>query len=236
MKYGPIEVIKNITFDILPGEFASIIGKSGCGKTTLLKIIARLLKPTNGEVSLNTGSDPPLNSFKGYVQQEMNLFPHLTVRQNIGFPLGLKSFRHLKSKRIDIINSLLEIMKLSEFADYYPDQLSGGMKQRVVIARALSIHPDVLLLDEPFSFLDEVTREELQDELYRIWLKFRPSIIMTTHSVTEAVYLSEKIIILSDRPAEIKRIVEVNFGSREDLRNSDSYFAKQKEVRKIFIE
>jgi NitT/TauT family transport system ATP-binding protein len=149
-------------------------------------------------------------------------------------PLELKSYSHLWNRREKIVSSLLEMMSLKEFRDYYPDELSGGMKQRIAIARALATEPDILLLDEPFSSIDEITREGLQDELYRIWKVFKPSILMTTHSIAEAVYLSEKVVVLSDRPAVVKEIVEVRFPERKNLRKSTEYFEKQMEVREIF--
>lgn len=233
--FGNLEAIKEIQFGIPLGQFTSIIGRSGCGKSTLLKIVAGLIKPTKGEVIFdnNEGCAIYFPSI-GYVPQEIALFPNLTVRENIGFPLKLKSFSHLKSKAKEIVDSLMKTMGLYDFRDYYPNVLSGGTKRKVSIARAFSINPDLLLLDEPFSSLDEITREILQDELYRIWLKFKPSIVMTTHSIAEAVYLSERVVILSDRPATIKGIVEINFHSRDDLRIKEEYFLKQKEVRGIF--
>jgi len=229
-----LEAIKDISLDIAPGHFVSIIGRNGCGKSTLLRIIAELIPPTRGKMVFDSegGNVLPPHSV-GYVQQEETLFPFLTVRENIGFPLGTKSFSHLKPKKDKIVDSLLDMMNLREFQDFYPHKLSGGMKQRTMIARALSTKPSLLLLDEPFRSLDEPTKEQLQDELHAIWSEFKPSIVMATHEIEEAIYLSERVVILSDRPATVKGIVDVNFSSREDLRNSQELLRIKKEIRRI---
>jgi len=198
--------LDDVSADINPGEFVALLGASGCGKSTLLRIIAGLEKPTRGEMVFNgkpiRGTDPR----RGLVFQDHTLFSWLTVKQNIEF--ALKSTKQLSEKKHEI-EKWISLAGLTEFADNYPHQLSGGMRQRAALVRALSVSPDALLLDEPLGALDSFTRMTLQDELIRLWKERENTMIMVTHDVDEAIYLSQRIIIMSPRPGRISKIVNV---------------------------
>jgi NitT/TauT family transport system ATP-binding protein len=207
------------------------MGPNGCGKSTLLKIIANLLQPTRGRVVYDGAGKYSI----GYVQQVNTLVPSLTVEENVGLPLTIARFSHLKTRKNEIVGSLLALMRLEEFRDRYPGQLSGGETQRVMIARALSVEPDLLILDEPTRSMDQIAEENTEDELYKFCTELRPdaSVVMVTHNIEGAAFLSKEIVVLSDRPSTVKGIVKVDFSSRDDLRNSEEFFLIQKEVRKI---
>ncbi|MEE9525134.1 MAG: ABC transporter ATP-binding protein [Candidatus Woesearchaeota archaeon] len=197
-KNNTVKALKDISLEIKEGEFVSFVGPSGCGKTTLLKIIAGLISPTKGEISFD-GCD---GKNMGLVFQNHVLLPWRTVKQNIMLPAEL-----LKK---DIgINEITELVGLTEFSESYPFELSGGMKQRVAIARALVLHPEILLMDEPFGSLDELMRNKLNMDLLKIWRKVKTTILFVTHSVSEAVLLSDKVVILSPRPGIIEEILEI---------------------------
>lgn len=202
-----VEALKDVNLEIQDQEFACLVGPSGCGKTTLLRIIAGLETPTTGSVTIDgtviTGPDPK----RGMVFQEYSLFPWRTVIDNIGFGLEMKGVP--KAERQEIAGRYLEMVGLAEFRDAYPFELSGGMRQRVAIARALANDPDVLLMDEPFGALDAQTRNQMQKELLSLWDKTKKTIIFVTHSVDEAVYLADRIIVLSERPGTVQEIIEV---------------------------
>lgn len=199
-------VLDNVSADIRPGEFISLLGASGCGKSTLLRIVAGLEKPTKGETVFNDnpirGTDPR----RGLVFQDHTLFSWLTVKQNIEF--ALKSTKQFINKKHEIEN-WIALAGLTEFADNYPHQLSGGMRQRAALVRALAVSPDALLLDEPLGALDSFTRMTLQDELIRLWKERGNTMIMVTHDVDEAIYLSQRIIVMSPRPGRISKIIDV---------------------------
>lgn len=199
-------VINDMNFTINAGEFISIVGASGCGKSTLLRIIAGIESPTNGSLlcdgNIINGTSPD----RGMVFQEHALFPWLTIRKNIIF--ALKSSGRYKDNAQNI-NPLIEKVGLKEFANAYPHQLSGGMRQRAAVIRSLAVSPNVLLLDEPLGALDSFTRMVLQDEIIRLWKERENTMVMITHDVDEAVYLSNKIIVMSPRPGRITEVVEV---------------------------
>jgi sulfonate transport system ATP-binding protein len=202
---APLAVLRNISFDVGPGEFVSIVGASGCGKSTLLRLIIGLDTEYDGEIVLGSRRIEGPCAERGLVFQEHRLFPWLTVRQNIG--LGLES---LDAAEIDSrIAENIALVGLSGFENVYPHQLSGGMAQRAAIARALVTRPDILLLDEPLGALDSLTRAYLQNELLRIWQRERITMIMVTHDVEEAAYLSDKIVVMEPRPGRIKAVVPV---------------------------
>jgi NitT/TauT family transport system ATP-binding protein len=207
---GAVEVLRQVTFDVADQEFVSIIGRSGCGKTTLLRIIAGLERASAGEVLLDQGNALKSVSIpgpdRGMVFQEHFLFPWRTARQNIEF--GLEFLEKDRHRRHEIAREYLKLVNLEEAGDRYPSQLSGGMRQRVAIARALATDPKILLLDEPFASLDTQTRSIFHDELLRIWRVTRKTILLVTHSIDEAVYLSDRIVVLKPNPGEVLEIVQ----------------------------
>lgn len=198
--------LDNINLFIGEGEFITLLGASGCGKSTLLRIIAGLEVPTIGKVLFDGKPIQGTDSKRGLVFQEHTLFAWLTVKGNIEF--ALKSVRQCQDIK-GLVNSWLSIAGLSEFADNYPHQLSGGMRQRAALVRALSVSPEVLLLDEPLGALDSFTRMNLQDELIRLWQERRNTMVMVTHDIDEAIYLSQRIVVMSPRPGRITKILEV---------------------------
>ncbi len=203
-----VVALSDINLDVADKEFVCFIGPSGCGKTTLLRITAGLEKPDSGTLTVNnepiTGPGPD----RGMVFQEYSLFPWRTVLKNITFSLELKKIP--KSEREKISRDFLELVGLSKFADSYPHELSGGMKQRVAIARALVNDPDVLLMDEPFGAVDAQTRNRLQHELLNIWEKKKKTVLFITHSVDEAVFLADKVVVFTARPGRIKEVFSID--------------------------
>jgi NitT/TauT family transport system ATP-binding protein len=199
---GGLPALRNVTFSLYPQEFLCVVGPSGCGKTTLLKLIAGLIDPTTGDVLFE---GKPLTKPRrriGFVFQQANLMPWRTVDENIALPLELQGMSRegIKEKAA----SLLRLVGLSGFEDSYPRDLSGGMAQRVAIARALIHDPEILLLDEPFGALDALTRERMGTELMRIWSAEKVTVVMVTHSISEAVLLSDRILVLSPRPGDLR--------------------------------
>jgi NitT/TauT family transport system ATP-binding protein len=209
-----INVIKDISFHIKSGEFLSIVGPSGCGKSTLLEIIAGLIKAKHGNIILNTDRI-------SFVFQNFALFPWLTVRENIEFGLKIKNIP--KAERKKISEEKIEEIGLKGFENKYPIELSGGMKQRVGIARALAINPELLLMDEPFSSLDVITAEKLRAELLEIWKKYKMTIVMVTHLVDEAVELSDRVLIFGKRPTYIKETITIDSVKPRDKRSHEYY-------------
>jgi ABC-type nitrate/sulfonate/bicarbonate transport system ATPase subunit len=189
-----------------PGEFVSIVGTSGCGKTTLLRIIAGLEIPTRGEVICGDEKVLGTSPDRGLVFQEHTLFPWLTVRKNMQF--AIESSRQKKANS-EMIDSLLKTAGLYDFANSYPHQLSGGMRQRAALIRSLAVVPSVLLLDEPLGALDSFTRMTLQDEIIRLWNEYGNTMMLITHDVDEAIYLSQRIVVMSPRPGRITDIINV---------------------------
>jgi NitT/TauT family transport system ATP-binding protein len=212
---------------IASGEFVSLIGPSGCGKSTLLRLIANLIEPTSGELVVNNKSakQARLDQDYGMAFQQSGLFEWRTVAKNIELPLELKGWD--KSKRHERALEMLELVKLSDFANHFPWQLSGGMQQRVAIARALAVHPSLLLMDEPFGALDEMTREHMQSELLSICRASGTTVVFVTHSIPEAVYLSNRVVVMSPRPGRVTEIVDVSIeGERNDATRDNSAFFK----------
>jgi sulfonate transport system ATP-binding protein len=202
----PLPVLKNVTFDVGAGEFVSIVGASGCGKSTLLRLIIGLDTDYDGDIVLGSRRIEGPGAERGLVFQEHRLFPWLTVRDNVA--LGLENLDPVEADAR--ISENIALVGLCGFENAYPHQLSGGMAQRAAIARALVTRPDILLLDEPLGALDSLTRTYLQNELLQIWQRERITMIMVTHDVEEAAYLSDKIIVMEPRPGRIKSIVPVN--------------------------
>jgi len=205
-----VTALSGIDLDVQPQEFISLIGPSGCGKSTLLRIIGDLIDPTEGVVEVNgkPASQARRDHDYGIVFQEAVLYDWRTVAKNIALPLEL--LRWSREKRTQRVNELLRLVELDGFEDRRPWELSGGMQQRVAIARALSFDPALLLMDEPFGALDEMTRERLNMELLRIWEASGATIVFVTHSIPEAVFLSTRVVVMSPRPGQIADIVEVD--------------------------
>ncbi|HEX2581363.1 MAG TPA: ABC transporter ATP-binding protein [Dongiaceae bacterium] len=205
---GPVEALSKIDLAVRPGEFISLIGPSGCGKTTLLRIIADLEQPSEGSIQVN-GLSPSANRLArgyGYVFQAPALFPWRSVAGNVALPLEIMGLG--RAERDQRVQKYLDLVSLSDFRRKFPWQLSGGMQQRVSIARALSFEPQLLLMDEPFGALDEITRDRLNVELLRLWEKTQKTVIFVTHSIPEAVLLSSRIVVMSARPGRIVDIIE----------------------------
>jgi NitT/TauT family transport system ATP-binding protein len=207
--------LQNINLHVYPGEFVCIVGASGCGKSTLLNIIAGLTPPSSGQVLVDGESVPGPGADRGMVFQHFSLFPWLTVADNIGFGLQL---RRIPQKEVQQrINYYLDVVNLTQFARSYPKQLSGGMKQRVAIARALANEPEVLLMDEPFGALDAQTKEQMQQFVLELWEKTRITVLTITHDVEEAIFLSQRIYVMSARPGQIKEEILVDLPAHRDL-------------------
>jgi NitT/TauT family transport system ATP-binding protein len=228
-----VDALVDIDLTIELGEFVSLIGPSGCGKSTQLRLIANLTEPTTGEVVVNgkPARQARLDQDYGMAFQQAGLFDWRTVTKNIELPLELKDWG--KAERRQRALEMLDLVKLSEFADHMPWQLSGGMQQRVAIARALAAHPALLLMDEPFGALDEMTREHMQVELLRICRETATTVVFVTHSIPEAVYLSTRVIVMSPRPGRITDTIDVDLGPDRDIdtREATAFFAKITQVR-----
>jgi NitT/TauT family transport system ATP-binding protein len=228
-----VDALVDIDLSIHPGDFVSLIGPSGCGKSTLLRLIANLIEPTSGTVLVNgkSAKQARLDQDYGMAFQQSGLFEWRTVRKNIELPLELKGWS--KAKRQARADEMLELVQLADFGAHMPWQLSGGMQQRVAIARALASHPPLLLMDEPFGALDEMTREHMQAELLRICAAAETSVVFVTHSIPEAVYLSNRVVVMSPRPGRITDVIDVQLGSNrdEDTREEDLFYKKITEVR-----
>ncbi|MFH1966407.1 MAG: ABC transporter ATP-binding protein [Patescibacteria group bacterium] len=222
--FSSLNVLNDISLEIKEREFVSIIGPSGCGKTTLLKILGGLLPPSRGNITIKDNSlDVAIKRRDfGFVFQNPVLLPWRTVLQNIELPLEIIGDQTPLAES----EKLLELLGLKDFGKYYPKALSGGMKQRVAIARALVFNPDILLMDEPFGALDELTRERLNLELLKIWEQTHKTIVFVTHSISEAVFLSNRVIVLSERPAKIDEIKEIDlpFPRTIAVKQSKEYF------------
>jgi NitT/TauT family transport system ATP-binding protein len=221
---GGVTALKDIELEVGSGEFISLIGPSGCGKSTLLRVIGDLVEPSSGEILVNgkTAHRARLDRDYGIVFQAAVLYDWRTVAKNIALPLELLGWG--RAKRAERVAEMVELVELGGFEKHYPWQLSGGMQQRVSIARALSFSPALLLMDEPFGALDEMTRERLNAELLRIWAETGSTVIFVTHSISEAVYLSTRVVVMSPRPGRIRSVVPIDlpqprtFETREDPR------------------
>lgn len=208
-KQSETKALENVNFNILDSDFVSIVGPSGCGKTTILSLIAGLLVPSSGEIILDGKKVTGVNTEIGYMFQKDNLFDWLTVEKNVLFALKLQKKDNPENVRF--VYNLVEKYGLKEFLNHYPSELSGGMRQRVSLIRTLATRPKLLLLDEPFSALDYQTRLDIQNIVYKIILDEQKTAILVTHDISEAIAMSNKIIILSKRPASVKQIIDINF-------------------------
>ncbi len=234
-KQGEVVALSGIDLDVAPGEFISLIGPSGCGKSTLLRIIADLDSPTSGAVEVfgTSAHQARLDQRYGIAFQQAGLLPWRTVAGNIALPLELHGVG--PAERAARVDELVALVGLGDFAQKFPDQLSGGMQQRVAIARALAEKPALLLMDEPFGALDEMTREYMQTELLRIAAETGAAVVFVTHSIPEAVYLSDRVVVMSPRPGRIADVVPMRLGRAadraDDLREDGAFFEMITAVR-----
>ncbi|GAB3527132.1 ABC transporter ATP-binding protein [Phytohabitans suffuscus] len=228
-----VVALTGVDLTVGSGQFVSLIGPSGCGKSTLLRVVADLVPPTGGTVTVagKPARKARLDQEYGIAFQQAGLFDWRTVRRNVELPLELRGAS--RAQRRERAREMLDLVGLADFAGHYPPQLSGGMRQRVAIARALAVHPPLLLMDEPFGALDEMTRERLQDELLRICARTGTSTIFVTHSIPEAVYLSDRVVVMSPRPGRITDVIDIDLGERtEATRQSAGFFAGITKVRR----
>lgn len=221
---GQVYALENVTFRISAGEIVCIVGPSGCGKSTLLKILAGLIEPTSGRVRFSNGSsDSGIRT--ALIFQEHGLFPWMTILDNVAF--GLENLGVGKVERQQKAQEFLEQLGLGEFSHYYPSELSGGMRQRAVIARAVLVEPNLLLMDEPFSGLDAQSKLVLQEEMLHIWKTFQQTVIYVTHEIEEAILLGDRVLLMTGRPGSIKEDIEVLLERPRDLRDRDQSFVRE---------
>jgi ABC-type nitrate/sulfonate/bicarbonate transport system ATPase subunit len=225
MHFGAVDVLRDINLDVLEGELVCILGPSGCGKSTLLNIAGGFLAPAAGEVTIDGEIVRGPDRRRIFVFQERGVFPWLTVNDNIGFGL----FDLTVSERRARIAHYVQLVGLEGFERSYPRELSGGMKQRVEVARALAVNPDVLYLDEPFGALDSITRLQMRGELLRIWGAEKKTILFVTHDIEESVQLADRVVVLTARPGRIRRIVDIDVPHPRDL-SSPRYLALRDEI------
>ena len=232
---GNTVALEGIDLEVAPREFVSLIGPSGCGKSTLLRIVGDLIQPSSGEVVVNGKSahQARVDRDYGIVFQDAVLYDWRTVSKNIALPLEMAGWD--RAKRARRVEEMLELVELAGFGDHHPWQLSGGMQQRVSIARALSFSPPLLLMDEPFGALDEMTRERMNSELLRIWEEAGATVVFVTHSIAEAVFLSTRVVVMSPRPGRITGVVEVDLPQPRGVRTREEpRFAELvREVRRL---
>ena len=222
-----VEAVTPVDFDVAPGEFVSLVGPSGCGKSTLLNILAGFVEPSAGQAFVGDEPIRAPNIDRGMVFQDYALFPWLSVIENVEFGLERKGIR--KRERRDIALDYLGTVGLADFATKRTHELSGGMKQRVAIARAFATEPSIILMDEPFGALDALTRRFLQTQLLRIWQEHRKTIVFVTHSVPEAVTLSDRIVVMTARPGRFKAVLDIGLDHPRDFR-SDEFHAFERQV------
>jgi NitT/TauT family transport system ATP-binding protein len=230
---GSVTALQDIDLDLAPGEFVSLIGPSGCGKSTLLRVIGDLIEPSAGAITVNGKSARQAREDGDYgiVFQDAVLFDWRTVAKNIALPLETLGWD--REKRRSRVEEMLDLVELRGFADHHPWQLSGGMQQRVAIARALAFEPALLLMDEPFGALDEMTRERLNVELLRIWEASGSTVVFVTHSIAEAVFLSTRVVVMSPRPGRVSKVIPIDLPRPRsaETREDPRFFELATEVR-----
>jgi NitT/TauT family transport system ATP-binding protein len=230
---GSVHALSEIDLEINKGDFISLIGPSGCGKTTLMRVIADLEKPTGGEIKVNgmTPEEARLQRAYGYVFQSPALYPWRTVEGNLKLPLEIIGVEKAEQKKRAA--EVLEMVDLTGFEKKFPWQLSGGMQQRVSIARALTFYPDLLLMDEPFGALDEIVRDQLNEHFHKLWEQTQKTVVFVTHSIPEAAYLSTKIVVMSPRPGKIIDVIESPLPEKRtlDMRDSQEFLDLSHRIR-----
>lgn len=227
---GQVQALGDVSFTVDPGSFVCIVGPSGCGKTTLFRLIAGLDEPTTGEIRIGDEPVTGPGMDRGMVFQEYGLFPWRTVRGNVRF--GLEERELTAAERDARAHEMIELVGLDGFADAFPASLSGGMKQRVGIARALAVDPDILLMDEPFGSLDAQTKERLQDELLRIWSDTGKTVLFVTHDITESVRLADRVVVLGSNPGHVVSVVDIPLDRPRD-RTDEAFVRKRNRVRAL---
>jgi NitT/TauT family transport system ATP-binding protein len=229
-KGSTFDALKGLNVQIATGEFVAIVGPSGCGKSTFLQMLGGLNYPSAGTLTFDGGPITDPGPDRGVMFQESALYPWRTVAGNIAWPLEVQGVP--KAKRQEIVAQYLAMVGLSDFRDHYPSELSGGMRQRVSLARTLSFEPRLLLMDEPFGALDAQTRELMQEEVQAIWLRTRQTVLLVTHDIDEAIYLADRVLVFTARPGMVKREFAVGFERprRPDIRKSPEYAAIRNEI------
>ncbi|MBL8358947.1 MAG: ABC transporter ATP-binding protein [Rubrivivax sp.] len=235
--HGPLRVVDDVSLTVSENEFICIVGPSGCGKTTLMNIMAGFVPVTSGRATLDGRPIEGPGRDRGVIFQEYGVFPWLTVEQNILFGLRLRSSRVPAAQHAEVCRRYLELMGLRDFAKAFPKTLSGGMRQRLAIARAYAAQPEFLLMDEPFGALDAQTRSKMQNLLLEVLEREGKTVVMITHSVDEAVYLASRIVVVTARPARIKEVIDVPFGypRREGLHETPEFGALKAHVRDLVM-
>jgi NitT/TauT family transport system ATP-binding protein len=232
---GNVTALQDIELELRPGEFISLIGPSGCGKSTLLRVIGDLIQPTSGTLTVNgkTARQARIDRDYGIVFQDSVLFDWRTVSKNIALPLEMLGWS--REKRKARVTEMIELVDLKGFGDHYPWQLSGGMQQRASIARAFAFEPALMLMDEPFGALDEMTRERLNLELLSIWQRLRSTVVFVTHSISEAVFLSTRVVVMSPRPGRVAGIIDIDLPDPrgDETREDPHFFELVTEVREL---
>jgi NitT/TauT family transport system ATP-binding protein len=232
---GNVTALQDIDLELTAGEFVSLIGPSGCGKSTLLRVIGDLIQPTRGSITVNGkgAGQARKDGDYGIVFQDAVLFDWRTVAKNIALPLEMLGWD--RNRRRERVSEMLQLVELGGFAEHHPWQLSGGMQQRVAIARALAFEPSLLLMDEPFGALDEMTRERLNLELLSIWEQTGSTVVFVTHSISEAVFLSSRVVVMSPRPGRIAGIVDIDlpYPRTVETREAPRFFELVTEVREL---
>jgi NitT/TauT family transport system ATP-binding protein len=231
--HSEVVALRDINIEIPQGQFVCLLGPSGCGKSTLLNAVAGFSLPSSGRILVDGKTISEPGPDRGMVFQEYALFPWMTVAENVAFGLSIKKIP--KAEISQKVDSLLDKLKLGEFRNRYPKDLSGGMRQRVAIARVLALDSPILLMDEPFGALDALTRRTLQEELLRIWAEWKKTILFVTHSIDESIFLADRIIVLSYRPGTLKKDVVVELPRPRDA-SSESFSALRRELSLLVME
>lgn len=232
---GNLDVLKDINFILNEGEILSVIGKNGCGKSSLLRVISNLERNYKGNIKLRSNDTFKNNVNLGFIFQEANLFDWLTVFENIAYGLRVRKIE--ENEINNIVNEFIKAIGLDKYKYFYPKELSGGMQQRVSLARTLILKPKIILMDEPFSALDYQTRIEMQELTIQLWSSYKPSIILVTHDIDEAIFLSDRVIIMDGFPGTINEIIDVNFSRPRplDILTDQKFNQIKKRLLKVFV-